>query len=134
MQVIEQTSWRKRVLKDRHDLGVRGQGSFSPGDLVMLYDAKSAKKKMHPAYRGPFVIVGPGGFHGKSYHLRQVNGTAIPRSFYGDHLKPFKLRTGYLVTGFEQQLPTYQNLRAGKARHRLPKSVRKGTEAWSTED
>ena len=90
-------------MKDRHDLGIKGRGHlFNPRDLVMLYDGKSAKKKMHPAYRGPFVIISPGGFYGKLYHLRQVNGTAIPRSFYGDHLKPFKLRTGYLVTGYEQ--------------------------------
>ena len=57
------------MLKDRHDLGVRGQGSFSPGDLVVLYDTKSIKKKMHRAYKGPFIIVGPEGFQGKSYYL-----------------------------------------------------------------
>jgi hypothetical protein len=91
MQVIKQTSWRKRVLKDRYDLGVRGQGSFSLRDLVMLYNTKSAKKKMHLAYRGPFIIIGLRGFYSKSYYLWQVNGIAIPRSFYRDHLKPFKL-------------------------------------------
>ena len=108
MQVIKRTNWRKRVLKDRHDLGIKGRGHlFNPGDLVMLYDSKSAKKKMHPAYRGPFIVVGLGGFHSKSYHLRQVNSIAVLRSFYGDHLKPFKLRTGHLVTSYEQQLPTY---------------------------
>jgi hypothetical protein len=73
----------------------------------MLYNGKLAKKKMHLAYRGPFVVVGLGGFYSKSYHLRQVNSIAVLRSFYRDHLKPFKLRTGYLVTGYEQQLPTY---------------------------
>jgi hypothetical protein len=100
----------------------------------MLYDSKSAKKKMHPAYKGPFVVIRPRGFHSKSYHLRQVNNTAIPRSFYGDHLKPFKLRTGHLVTGYKQQLPTYQKLRARKAKHKLPKSIRKGVGAWVLED
>jgi hypothetical protein len=100
----------------------------------MLYDSKSAKKKMHPAYRGPFIVVGLGGFHSKSYHLRQVNSTAVLRSFYGDHLKPFKLRTGHLVTSYEQQLPTYQKLRAGKAKHKLPKSICKGAGAWLAED
>ena len=129
MQVIERTNWRKRVMKDRHNLGVRSQGHFTPEDLVMLYNGKSAKKKMHPAYRGPFVVVRPGGFHSKSYHLRQVNSIAILRSFYGDHLKPFKLRTSHLVTGYKQQLPTYQKLRARKAKHKLPKSICKGARA-----
>jgi hypothetical protein len=103
MQVIERTDWRKRVIKDRHDLGIKGRGHlFNPRDLVILYDGKLAKKKMHPAYRGPFVIISLGGFYSKSYHLRQVNGTAILKSFYGDYLKPFKLQTGHLVTGYEQ--------------------------------
>ena len=57
----------------------------------MLYNAKSAKRKMHLAYRGPFVIIRPGGFYSKLYHLWQVNSIAIPRLFYGDYLKPFKL-------------------------------------------
>jgi hypothetical protein len=57
----------------------------------MLYDSKLAKKKMHLAYRGPFVVVRLGGFYSKSYHLRQVNNIAILKSFYGDYLKPFKL-------------------------------------------
>jgi hypothetical protein len=73
----------------------------------MLYDSKLAKKKMHLAYRGLFVIVRLGGFYSKLYHLRQVNGIAILKSFYGDYLKPFKLRIGYLVTGYKQQLLTY---------------------------
>jgi hypothetical protein len=30
-----------------------------------------------------------------------------PKSFYKDHLKPFKLQTSYLVTSFEQQLLMY---------------------------
>jgi hypothetical protein len=73
----------------------------------MLYDSKLAKKKMHPAYKGPFIIISPRGFHSKSYHLRQVNSAPIPKSFYSDHLKPFKLQTGHLVTGYKQQLPMY---------------------------
>ena len=57
MQVIERTNWRKRVLKDRHNLGIKGRGHlFNPRDLVILYDSKFAKKKMHPVYKGPFVV------------------------------------------------------------------------------
>jgi len=108
MQVIKRTNWRKRVMKDRHNLGIKGQGHlFNPKDLVMLYDGKLAKKKMHPAYRGPFVVVSLGGFYSKLYHLRQVNSIAIPRSFYSDYLKPFKLQTSHLVTSYKQQLLIY---------------------------
>jgi hypothetical protein len=130
MQVIKRTNWRKRVLKDWYNLGIKGRGHlFNPGDLVILYDGKSAKKKMHLAYRGPFIVVSLGGFHSKSYYLRQVNSTAVPKSFHRDHLKPFKLRTGHLVTSYKQQLLTYQKLRARKAKHKLPKSIRKGAKA-----
>ena len=100
------SDWRKQVQKERHDLGVREQ-SFYAGQLVMLYDAKAAKKKLHPAWRGPFVITGFGGDHGKSYTLRQVNGALIPRSFYKDHLKPFQLCKGYLITSYEETIPAY---------------------------
>ena len=89
--VIKQTNQRKRVLKDRYDLGVKGQGSFSLKDLVILYNSKSAKKKMQLAYNGPFIVINLRGFHGKLYHLRQVNNIAIPKSFYSNYLKPFKL-------------------------------------------
>jgi hypothetical protein len=92
MQVIKRTNWRKRVIKDRHNLGIKGRGHlFNPRDLVMLYNSKLAKKKMHLAYRGPFVVIGPRGFYSKLYYFRQVNSTPILRSFYGDYLKPFKL-------------------------------------------
>ena len=73
----------------------------------MLYNSKFAKKKMHLAYKGPFVIIKLRGFYSKSYHLQQVNSIAILKSFYSDHLKPFKLRIGYLVTCYKQQLLTY---------------------------
>jgi hypothetical protein len=36
----------------------------------MIYDQKSAKKKLHPVYRGPFIINRAGGDQGKSYTLR----------------------------------------------------------------
>ena len=123
------------MIKDRHDLGIKGRGHlFNPRDLVMLYDGKSAKKKMHPAYKGPFVVISLRGFYSKSYYLRQVNSIAVLKSFYGDYLKPFKLRTGHLVTGYKQQLPTYQKLRARKAKHKLLKSICKGAKAWLAED
>jgi hypothetical protein len=62
---------------------------------------------MHPAYKGPFIIVSLRGFYSKSYYLRQVNSITIPRSFYSDYLKPFKLQTSHLVTSYKQQLLIY---------------------------
>jgi hypothetical protein len=95
----------------------------------MLYDSKLAKKKMHPAYRGPFVIISLRGFYNKLYYLRQVNSITILKSFYKDYLKPFKLQTNHLVTSYKQQLLTYQKLRARKAKYKLPKSICKGAKA-----
>ncbi len=83
----------------------------------MLYNTKSVKKKLYPLYRGPFIITGFGGSYSRSYTLRQINSEAIPRIYYGDYLKLFKLRKGYLVTGTKEQFPVYQNIRAGKGKH-----------------
>jgi hypothetical protein len=123
-RVKSKSDYSKELQKERHDLGIRREYWFKGGDLVMIYDQKSAKKKLHPAYRGPFVINGASGDQGKSYTLRQVNGTAIPRMYYGDHLKPFRLRPDHLVTKKERLWPEYQNLRAGQGVHKLPKNVR----------
>jgi hypothetical protein len=71
---------------------------YAPGDLVFLYDSSSAKKKLHPAFSGPFRISGFGGDHFRSFTLGQVNGEPIKRTFYGDHLRLFKPRTGHLVS------------------------------------
>jgi hypothetical protein len=90
---------------------------------VAPYDANSAKKKLQPTYRDPFVISGFGGDYGKTYTIRQVNDIAIPRTFYGDDLKAYRLREGYLITGTEQSLLVYQNLRPGNATHKLPKNA-----------
>jgi hypothetical protein len=84
---------------------------------------------MHLAYKGPFVVISLGGFYSKLYYLRQVNSTTILKSFYKDYLKPFKLRTSYLVTSYKQQLLMYQKLCARRAKHKLPKSICKGAKA-----
>ena len=114
---------QKDRAKDRHNLGVRTEHVYSPGSLVMLWDAKAAGKKLRPAWRGPFVITGYGGNMERSYTLRQVNGLPIPRHYYGDHLKPFRLREGYLITCEEEEIPVYQNLRLGNVSFKLPKYV-----------
>ena len=88
----------------------------------MLCDHRSSKKKLRPSWRGPFIVTGHGGTHSRSYTLRQIDGTPIPRTYHRDQLKLFKLREGRLVTGKELSLPTCQNIRLGKARVRLPSS------------
>ena len=122
-RVAEASNAAKVVQKERHDMGVRTY-SFEPGQMVMLYDTKSAKKKLHPAYRGPFIVTGFGGSHDRSYTLSQVNGVPIPRTYYGDHLKPFKLREGYLQTQYEEFIKSYQNIRAGRSTFKVPRGGR----------
>ncbi|KAI0995730.1 hypothetical protein K3495_g12449 [Podosphaera aphanis] len=117
------TSIARERQKARFDRGVK-QRAFHPGQLVMLYDGSLAKKKLRPSWRGPFVITGPGGDHGRSFKVRQIDGSPILRTYHGDHLKVFRLREGYLRTGEEETLPTYQNIRLGKAYHKLPKLTR----------
>ncbi|KAI0993294.1 hypothetical protein K3495_g14890 [Podosphaera aphanis] len=109
--------------KDRHDLGVRAEHSYSPGDSVMLWDAKTAGKKLRHAWRGPFIVTGYEGNLRRSYTLRQVDGSPIPRHYYGDHLKPFRRRESYLITREEEEIPVCQNIRLGKAAFKLPKCV-----------
>ncbi|KAK6585464.1 hypothetical protein PZA11_002191 [Diplocarpon coronariae] len=110
--------------KERHDLGVHPDKTLVPGQLVMLFDERQSGKKLRAAWRGPFVIVGYAGEMGRSYTLRQIDGTNIRGHFYGDHLKAFRLREGYLVTSNEQELPVFQNIRLGNAAFKLPKAVR----------
>lgn len=97
---------QKVLLKQRYDRGVR-RASFTPGQLAMFYDPKSAKRKLRPAWRGPFVITGFGGNHEHSYTLRQIDGSPIPRTFHGDHLKALRLREGSLGAPNESLQTSY---------------------------
>ncbi|KAI1007077.1 hypothetical protein K3495_g1140 [Podosphaera aphanis] len=106
--------------KERFDRGVR-QRLFYPGQLVKLCDSASAKKKLRLSQRGPFIVTGPSRDHDKSYKVRQINGPIIKRTYHGDHLKKYRLREGYLRTGEEESLPTFQNIRLGRAHHKLSK-------------
>ncbi len=69
----------------------------------MLYNTEFVKKKLYPSYRGLFIITRFRGSYSRSYTLRQINSEAIPRIYYSDYLKLFKLRKGYLVTGTKEQ-------------------------------
>ncbi|KAI0998509.1 hypothetical protein K3495_g9686 [Podosphaera aphanis] len=99
--------------------------------MVMLYDGKSAKKQLHPSYQGPFIVSGKCGSHGKSYTLKQINGTPIPGTFYGDHLNPFVPRIGHLVTGNEEETALHQNIRAKKGFHKLPQRLQ--SKSWKAQ-
>ncbi|KAI1000425.1 hypothetical protein K3495_g7774 [Podosphaera aphanis] len=112
--VLERSDHAKDRASARHDLGSRGIARYDRGDLVMLYDHRQAGKRLGPSWRGPFVVTGFEGDMGKSYTIRQINGTSIPRHYYGDSLKRFRLREGYLVTGEEGDLPIFQNIRPPK--------------------
>lgn len=70
---------------------------FKKEDLVMLYQKNTGK--LEAWWRGPFVLRGPGGDHGKSFALQQGNGRKIRGTFHGNHLKIFTPREGYLASG-----------------------------------
>ncbi|KAI0992840.1 hypothetical protein K3495_g15344 [Podosphaera aphanis] len=123
-EVRNASSWAKQVFKDRHDLGSCNELNFVDGSMVILYDGKSPKKQLHSSYRGPFIISGKDDSHGKLYTLKQINGTPIPGTFYGDHLEPFVPRIGNLVTGNEEELALHQNIRAKRGFHKLPQRLR----------
>lgn len=131
-KALERSDWYKDRAAQFHDLGVRAPCEYNPADLVMLYDHQQAGKKLRPIWRGPFVVTGLGEDMGKSYSLRQVYGTPIPRSYYGDSLKRFRLREGYLVTREEEGLPVFQNTRLGRSAFRLPKNLRTVPGAYGT--
>lgn len=118
------SDYHKNRTKHRHDLGIRAQRIFSQGQLVMLWGEKTAGRKLSPTWRGPFIVSKFGGGVGKSYTIRQNDGTRIPRKCYGDHLKHLSFRQGYLVTRDEEKIPVYQNFTLGNAALKLPKSVR----------
>jgi hypothetical protein len=118
-QTLFNSDRKKAVEKAKHDLGVNNH-EYTPGDLVFLYDSNSAKKKLHPSFRGPFRIASFGGDHYRSFKLEQLNREPIPHTFYGDHLRLFRPRTGHLITQTEESLPIYQNIRAGRTRFRIP--------------
>jgi hypothetical protein len=112
---------------------MKGSGSLdhpvseNPGRIPM------EGRQLRPSWRGPFVISGYGGEHGKSYLIRQICGTPIPRTFHGNHLKKFRLREEYLVSGREHSLPVYQNIRYGTGNHKLPRDLRTIPGAHSTQ-
>lgn len=129
LEVCKDSDFQRQKLKEHHDMRFQGgMKTFTLGASVMLYDHTTAAQKLRPSWRGPFVISGSGGDHGRSYTLRQINGTPIPCHVHIDQLKPFYLRNSYMVTGDEERLSVYQNIRGGTASHSLPPELRKKRE------
>ncbi|KAI0996301.1 hypothetical protein K3495_g11880, partial [Podosphaera aphanis] len=123
-EALERSNLKKTYSANKYDLGVNSLRNYSPGDMVMLFDHQQSGKKLRPSWRGPFVINGYGGDLNKSYTLRQISGASIPRHYHGDSLKKFRLREGYLITGEEESLPVFQNIRLGRASFKLPRKFR----------
>ena len=86
---------------------------YSPFEIRFRYKLASLVNKFKPLVK-----------------LKQINGSFIPRSFYRDHLKLFKPRTGYLVTGKEEAILQFQNIRAGQAKFLLPLDIHNFTGVW----
>lgn len=93
------------------------QYSFSPGNLIVLYQKKSGK--LEPRWRCPFVVLEPEE-PGISYRLHQLNGRRIKGTFHGNHLKLFRPRRGYLADPSATPLLTYRTIRKPRIRKVRP--------------
>ncbi len=92
-KVRESTRIQKEKEARKYDRGVR-QVHHNIGDQVMLYQKSTGK--LEPRWRGSFKISGHGGGHEISFTLQRADGSDLPGSFHGNHLKTFKQRIGYL--------------------------------------
>ena len=84
-EVAESNEEEKVKIADRYNRGVTHRELFV-GDLVLLHQKESAK--LEARWRGPFVVDKPG--EHASFHIRQVNGCQIKRTFHGDDLRVFQ--------------------------------------------
>jgi hypothetical protein len=46
----------KIIQIENHDTRIQRNKTYKPGQLIILYNRKSAKKKLYPIYHGFFVI------------------------------------------------------------------------------
>ena len=100
----------------RYDRGIR-VALHQIGDLVMLWQNPDQVPKLGNRWRGPFQISGYGGTHGRTFTLKQLNGSKIRGTFHGDHLKTFVPRLGYLADpATDATLPLQQTIRRSKLR------------------
>ncbi|SLM38554.1 Ribonuclease H-like domain [Lasallia pustulata] len=105
-EIAQSNEEEKAKMEERYNRGVKHR-RLLPGEFVFLHQRESTK--LGPRWRGPFVIA-RAGEHG-SFHLQQVNGRRIKRTFHGDDLRVLQPRTGHLASASEPTYPAYQNLR-----------------------
>ena len=105
-EVSESNEEEKAKMADRYNQGVMHRELFA-GDLILLHQKESAK--LEAQWRGPFVVTRPGDH--ASFHIQQIDGRRIKRTFHGDDLQVFQPQTGHLLLPNEPNYPTSQTLR-----------------------
>ena len=101
-----------------HEVGTQKR-KLKAGDLVMLHD-DLGRKKRQSKWRGPFLIIGQGGEHEKSFTLgfAHLGLNQNPRRkdmrVPDDRLRRFVPREGYLIPSSEAKLPAYRKMRFGR--------------------
>lgn len=84
------------------------------GDLVIIYQKNI--NKLQFKWRGSFQIRGYDDTHERSFTLLQFNGRKIKHTYYGDHLKQFVPRSGYLAETSDTSLLSFQTVRHKRIR------------------
>lgn len=114
-------------LQAEHNKGIR-EDTFVRGDLVMVYQKNTSK--LQARWRGPFIISGPGGTHGRSYALQQFSDRGFRGSFHGNPSETLhtSLRTFWASPedAFKPQPPseTYDTPGNGKEKVTAPQLTR----------
>ena len=114
-RVQEANVGEKHRMKWEHQAG-SSRRQLKTGDLVMLYD-DLGRRKGKSKWRGPFLILGKGGEHGKTFSLgfthAGLDQDPMRRGVrvHGDRLRRFVPREGYLIPTSEAKLPVYRKMR-----------------------
>lgn len=90
-EISESNEEEKARMAERYNRGITHRELYS-GDLVLLHQKESTK--LGARWRGPFVVHKPG--EHASFHIRQINGRRIKRTYHGDDLRVFQPQTGHL--------------------------------------
>ena len=117
----------KEEVKRRFDRTIKNH-TFKIGDLVMRHRTRNTaghqKKKLESPWEGPAVIIRTTDEHGITFQLKQPGKAKEVRGFFhGDNLRPFALRTGYLIPSVESRLPHYIHIRKHLLGHRSPNNI-----------
>lgn len=117
--LLDREAWREEVslsneeakakMADRYDQGITHR-ELDIGDLVLLHQKESTK--LGAQWRGPFMVDKPG--EHASYHIKQISGWRIKRTFHGDDLRVFKPRTGHLKLLSKPTYPLSQTIQESR--------------------